>query len=832
MTMTDIDVEVTPGVDVSVEVTPGLTIEVDVGGEMGPPGPVGPPGPQGQPGIGIAGPAGPQGANSTVPGPPGSQGIQGQPGIQGVPGSPGSPGSAGAVGPAGPQGEVGPAGLSSSAYSYEWRTNTAETDPNHGNIKANTTPATAYTEFYVSAYDKTGQALLALLTLGPDDDIFLYEAGQIATWNRYRLTGEVEPHGTPIEWATIPVEYAESGALPYTPGGNTDVLLTTPVKGEPGPPGPTGSQGIPGNPGPAGSQGPAGVQGIPGIQGIPGSASTVPGPQGIQGVQGNPGAAGAKWYDGTGAPAGGLGIVGDFYLNTANGDFYEKTGTSTWTLDGNLKGPQGIQGVQGVQGVQGIPGPEGEPGADSTVPGPASTVPGPQGPQGDPGPQGPEGVAGGAYASAEYRYNSSTSPPPASGQFRLNAGLTSFYIHDADNGGFDRSFGIAQIKATDTIMLRFANGNSAVLRATGASVDNTTYWTVPVEVVSGSVVPNAGQLTVVTAVVAGIPGPAGPTGPTGPPGSKWHDGSGAPAGGLGVVGDFYLNTANGDFYEKTGASTWTLDGNLKGPQGIQGIQGDAGATGSAGVGVPTGGTTGQVLAKNSATNYDTEWVDQTGGGGGGEVAIVELTQAAYNALAPPDPDTLYVITDAVDPLLSQMGVSGPTGAAWMPNGAILENTSRYTAPLAAQAALASGVIKTFPMGTLRAGHTATGLGFIAGAAAATITNSWAGICTADRVIQAISATSTAATPANTARVFPFAANYTPTVDTFLLGFIMYAATTVPTMMGYTYTAGVTGAVGPTLCGSGSSGQTTPPATASTLAPLTAVNFMTYLWLTG
>lgn len=35
--------------------------------------------------------------------------------------------------------------------------------------------------------------------------------------------------------------------------------------------------------------------------------------------------------------------------------------------------------------------------------------------------------------------------------------------------------------------------------------------------------------------------------------------------------------------------------------------------------IPTGGTTGQVLAKNSGTNYDVEWVDQTGGGGGGAI---------------------------------------------------------------------------------------------------------------------------------------------------------------------------------------------------------------------
>jgi hypothetical protein len=39
-----------------------------------------------------------------------------------------------------------------------------------------------------------------------------------------------------------------------------------------------------------------------------------------------------------------------------------------------------------------------------------------------------------------------------------------------------------------------------------------------------------------------------------------------------------------------------------------GPQGPAGATGAAGQGVPVGGTTGEVLAKASATNYDTEWV--------------------------------------------------------------------------------------------------------------------------------------------------------------------------------------------------------------------------------
>lgn len=65
----------------------------------------------------------------------------------------------------------------------------------------------------------------------------------------------------------------------------------------------------------------------------------------------------------------------------------------------------------------------------------------------------------------------------------------------------------------------------------------------------------------------------------------------------------------------------------EGQQGEQGIQGDPGAQGNPGtngtngtdgadgVGVPAGGTTDQVLAKASNTDFDTEWVTPSAGGG-------------------------------------------------------------------------------------------------------------------------------------------------------------------------------------------------------------------------
>jgi hypothetical protein len=45
----------------------------------------------------------------------------------------------------------------------------------------------------------------------------------------------------------------------------------------------------------------------------------------------------------------------------------------------------------------------------------------------------------------------------------------------------------------------------------------------------------------------------------------------------------------------------------QGPIGNTGPQGNAGATGATGPGVATGGATGQVLTKTSATDYATNW---------------------------------------------------------------------------------------------------------------------------------------------------------------------------------------------------------------------------------
>jgi hypothetical protein len=78
------------------------------------------------------------------------------------------------------------------------------------------------------------------------------------------------------------------------------------------------------------------------------------------------------------------------------------------------------------------------------------------------------------------------------------------------------------------------------------------------------------------------------------------------------TGDVYQAEDTGVFYVWDG-SAWDNLGTLVGPAGPAGATGPTGPAGADGtdgtdgVGVPVGGTTGQVLKKSSGTDYDTAW---------------------------------------------------------------------------------------------------------------------------------------------------------------------------------------------------------------------------------
>lgn len=80
--------------------------------------------------------------------------------------------------------------------------------------------------------------------------------------------------------------------------------------------------------------------------------------------------------------------------------------------------------------------------------------------------------------------------------------------------------------------------------------------------------------TVARALISTIP-----AGADGTDGSVWYNGSGAPAGGTGQNGDYYINNTNGNYYQKQ-AGSWVLLGALGGS--------GSGTVTSVAVAVPTG----------------------------------------------------------------------------------------------------------------------------------------------------------------------------------------------------------------------------------------------------
>jgi hypothetical protein len=81
------------------------------------------------------------------------------------------------------------------------------------------------------------------------------------------------------------------------------------------------------------------------------------------------------------------------------------------------------------------------------------------------------------------------------------------------------------------------------------------------------------------------------------------------------------------------STTLVVELGTPGPQGIQGEPGQNGTNGTNGVGVPVGGSAGQVLAKIDGTNYNTEWVTKNGGVWGQITGTLSNQTDLYNALS-------------------------------------------------------------------------------------------------------------------------------------------------------------------------------------------------------
>ena len=72
-----------------------------------------------------------------------------------------------------------------------------------------------------------------------------------------------------------------------------------------------------------------------------------------------------------------------------------------------------------------------------------------------------------------------------------------------------------------------------------------------------------------------------------------------------------VQVINGVLYDGFGNELNFQGGGGTGTSGTSGNSGSSGVSGTDGIGVPTGGSTGQVLAKIDGTNYNTQWVTPT-----------------------------------------------------------------------------------------------------------------------------------------------------------------------------------------------------------------------------
>jgi len=250
-------------------------------------------------------------------------------------------------------------------------------------------------------------------------------------------------------------------------------------------------------------------------------------------------------------------------------------------------GPIGPDGPQGPQGPVGPDGPTGPPGADSTVPGP-------------PGPPGLDGVGSLYYGQASYMTAAtitvgtggvyqSTGLTPTLDTDAVGVGLGSLPFSLENTSGDVRkvsvfaSYDATVTGAAQTLGLRLAvNGTGlpvtecrATTSAAGAIAKLQTQWLLTLaagDEVSVEVANHSGTAAIGwqrgRLVVNGVTGGFGPQGPQGDTGVE-------------IAAVPPVNT--GVLWADTSEA------------------GDAV--------VPVGGTTGQVLAKASSTNFDTAWVD-------------------------------------------------------------------------------------------------------------------------------------------------------------------------------------------------------------------------------
>ncbi len=327
-------------------------------------------------------------------------------------------------------------------------------------------------------------------------------------------------------------------------------------------PGPKGDKGDQGDIGPEGPQGAAGLTGPVGAFGPKGDKGDKGdiGNTGPTGPAGPNGLTGAKGDKGDAGERGPQGATGPAGPIGPKGDKGDTGAASTVAGPIGPVGPQGPKGDKGDRGDIGLTGAQG-PKGDTGATGPAgdpSTVPGPKGDTGERGPQGETGPTGAA----------STIPGPQGPK------------GDKGDTGPAGAPGTPGPAGTDVADFFFEDGTLKL------EMSNGSVWEAFIPVSEGG---------------SGTPG---------------EDGVGVVSVAINGTGHLLVTLSDGNVIDAGVAK------GADGAAGATGPKGDTGATGANGIGVPAGGSTGQVLRKTNGTDYNTSWITLTGlptGGTTGQV---------------------------------------------------------------------------------------------------------------------------------------------------------------------------------------------------------------------
>jgi hypothetical protein len=315
-----------------------------------------------------------------------------------------------------------------------------------------------------------------------------------------------------------------------------------------------------------GQQGPAGAAGVNGADGA-------------DGADGTDGADGLSVLNGAGAPDAGLGVDGEFYIDTVATAIYGPKTAGAWGSPTSLIGADGAPGINGTDGAPGTNGADGAPGAD-----------GADGADGLSVLSGTGAPSSGLGRDGEF-YIDTTADAIYGPKTDGNWGSPTSLIGPAGADGADGATGpsggstnwrgtwdpaTAYVASTFDAVTYEGSSYVAIADSTNQAPPNVTFW----------------QLLAAKGDT-GATGPAGANGADGAPGADGADGTDGIDGRTilsgtvdptteGENGDFYINTSSSTLFGPKATGTWPSGVLLIGADGADGADGVDGAPGAAG----------------------------------------------------------------------------------------------------------------------------------------------------------------------------------------------------------------------------------------------------------